>query len=218
MAVPSEMTQVEKRAVVEAAGRARASEVHLVEQPMMAALGAEMPVTEPAGNMIVDIGGGTTEIAVVSLSGVVYARSLRVAGNTMDDAIVQHVRKHHNLLIGERTAETVKIGAGSAAPLPAPTTVEVKGRDVMRGLPASVTLTDTEIRTALYDTVSVIIRAIRPALEATPPELSSDISDRGMVLTGGGALLRNLDKRITQETGLSIHSQQPTLMCGARSG
>jgi rod shape-determining protein MreB and related proteins len=213
MAVPSEMTQVEKRAVVEAAARAKASEVHLVEQSMVAALGADMPVTEPAGNMIVDIGGGTTEIAIVSLSGVVYARSLRVAGNTMDEAIIQHVRKQHNLLIGDRTAESAKIGVGSAAPLPAPITAQLKGRDLLGGLPRSIDVTDAEIRAALHDTVSTIIRAIRVALEATPPELSADISERGMVLTGGGALLRNLDKRITEETGLPVSIANNPLSC-----
>ena len=202
--VPSGITPVEKRAVVEAAERAQASEVHLVEQAMVAAVGADMPVTEPVGNMIVDIGGGTTDIAVVSLSGVVYSRSLRVAGNVMDEAIVTHTRKEHSLLIGERTAEAVKIGVGSAAPLPCRTTIQVKGRDVVSRLPRSVDLSDEEIRDALKDSVSAIIRGIRAALEATPPELSADISDRGIVLTGGGSLLRNLDTRIVEDTGLPV--------------
>jgi rod shape-determining protein MreB len=213
MAVPSEMTHVEKRAVVEAAARANASEVHLVEQSMAAALGAEMPVSEPTGNMIVDIGGGTTEIAVVSLSGVVYARSLRVAGNSMDDAIQQHVRKQHNLLIGERTAESVKIAIGSAAPLASSISAEVKGRDLIGGLPRTVNLTDIEIRAALQDCVGAIVRAIRTALEATPPELSADISDRGIVLTGGCSLLRKLDSRITEETGLPVSLANNPLSC-----
>jgi rod shape-determining protein MreB len=215
MAVPSEMTHVEKRAVVEAAARANASEVHLVEQPMAAALGADMPVNEPAGNMIVDIGGGTTEIAVLSLSGVVYARSLRIAGNSMDEAIQQHVRKHHNLLIGERTAEGVKIAIGSAAPLASMMSADVKGRDVVGGLPRTVNLTDAEVRSALEDSVGAIIRAIRIALEATPPELSADISDRGIVLTGGTSLLRRLDERITNETGLPVSVANNPLSCVA---
>jgi rod shape-determining protein MreB len=215
MAVPSEMTQVEKRAVVEAAARANASEVHLVEQSMAAALGADMPVHEPAGNMIVDIGGGTTEIAVVSLSGVVYARSLRIAGNSMDDAIQQHVRKRHNLLIGERTAEAVKIAIGSAAPLASVMTAEVKGRDVIGGLPRAVNLTDAVVRAALEDSVGAIIRAIRTALEATPPELSADISERGIVLTGGTSLLRRLDARITAETGLPVSVANNPIACVA---
>jgi rod shape-determining protein MreB len=215
MAVPSNMTQVEKRAVIEAANRSNASEVHLVEQSMVAALGADMPVSEPTGNMVVDIGGGTTEIAVVSLSGVVYSRSLRVAGNTMDDAIIQHVRKHHSLLVGERSAEAIKIAIGSAAPLGLSTTTLVKGRDIVGGLPRTVELTDTEIRTALGESVSVIIRAIRASLEATPPELSADISDRGIVLTGGGALLRNLDRRITEDTGLPVSIANDPLCCVA---
>jgi rod shape-determining protein MreB and related proteins len=202
--VPSEITQVERRAVIEAASRARASEVHLVEQAMVAAVGADMPVTEPTGNMVVDIGGGTTDIAVISLSGVVYSRSLRVAGNLMDEAIMQHVKAAHNLLIGERTAERIKIEIGSAASLDTPVELEVKGRDLVAGIPRSITLTDVEIRAALKDTVSTIVRAIRTTLEATPPELSADISDRGIVLTGGGALLRNLDRRISDETGLPV--------------
>ena len=202
--VPSEITQVEKRAVIEAATRAKASEVHLVEQAMVAAVGADMPVTEPTGNMVVDIGGGTTDIAVISLSGVVYARSLRVAGNLMDEAIMQHVKAAHNLLIGERTAERIKIEIGSAAVLDKPAELEVKGRDLIAGVPRSITLNDAEIRAALKDNVSTIVRAIRTTLEATPPELSADIIDRGIVLTGGGALLRNLDRRISSETGLPV--------------
>ena len=202
--VPSEITQVEKRAVVEAASRAKASEVHLVEQAIVAAVGAEMPVSEPSGNMIVDIGGGTTDIAVISLSGIVYSRSIRTAGNHMDEAIMRHVRAEHNLLIGERTAERIKIELGSAAALDRPAQMEVKGRDLIAGVPRSVTLSDDEIRAALKDNVATIVRAIRASLEATPPELSADIADHGIVLTGGGALLRNLDRRISQETGLTV--------------
>ena len=202
--VPSEITQVEKRAVIESATRAKASEVHLVEQAMVAAVGAGMPVTEPGGNMVVDIGGGTTDIAVISLSGIVYARSVKVAGHVMDQAIVDYVRSRYNLMIGERTAETIKIEIGSAAPLDRATTLEVKGRDLIEGIPKAVSLTDTEIRDALADKVNTIVKFIRTALESTPPELSADIIDRGIVLTGGGALLRNLDRRISEETGLPV--------------
>ena len=202
--VPSEITQVERRAVVESATRAKAAEFHLVEQAMVAAIGAGLPVTEPSGNMVVDIGGGTTDIAVISLSGIVYARSVRVAGNVMDNAIMQHLKTRYNLLIGERTAEAIKIEIGSAAPLEKPMTMEVKGRDLIEGVPKTVSICDGEIRESLADTVTVIVRSIRVALEATPPELSADISDRGIVLTGGGALLRNLDRRISGETGLPV--------------
>jgi len=202
--VPSEITQVEKRAVIESATRAKASEVHLVEQAMVAAVGAGMPVTEPSGNMVVDIGGGTTDIAVISLSGIVYARSVRVAGNLMDEAIMRYLKGKYNLLIGESTAEIVKIEIGSAAPLHKPIMMEVKGRDLVEGIPKTVNICDAEIREALADNVTTIIKAIRTALETTPPELSADISDRGIVLTGGGALLRNLDRRISTETGLPV--------------
>jgi len=202
--VPSEVTQVEKRAVIMSAMRAKASEVHLVEQAMVAAIGAGMPVTEPSGNMVVDIGGGTTDIAVISLSGIVYARSLRVAGNLMDQAIAQYVKSKYHLLIGERTAESIKIEIGSAAPLHRGLSMDVKGRDMMENIPKTITLSDDEIREALSDSVSGIIRAIRIALESTPPELSADISERGIVLTGGSALLRNLDTRISKETGLPV--------------
>jgi rod shape-determining protein MreB len=202
--VPSEITQVEKRAVVESAARAKAAEVHLVEQAMVAAVGAGLPVTEPSGNMVVDIGGGTTDIAVISLSGIVYAKSVKVAGNVMDESIMQYLKSKHNLLIGERTAEAIKIEIGSAYPLDKPMHFEVKGRDILEGIPKSVTLKDCEIREALDERVSTIVKAIRVALEQTPPELSADISDRGIVLTGGGALLRNLDLRIRVETGLPV--------------
>src|SRR4051812_12393374 len=202
--VPSEITQVEKMAVIESATRAKASEVHLVEQAMVAAVGAGMPVTEPSGNMVVDIGGGTTDIAVISMSGIVYSRSVRVAGNLMDEAVMQYLKSKYNLLIGERTAEAIKIEIGSAAPLDKPITIEVKGRDLVEGVPKTRRICDGEIRDALQDSVTTIVKAIRVALEATPPELSADISDRGIVLTGGGALLRNLDLRIRQETGLPV--------------
>ncbi len=202
--VPSEITQVEKRAVVDSAYRAKASEVHLVEQAMMAAIGAGLPITEPSGNMIVDIGGGTTDVAVISLSGIVYSRSVRVAGNEMDDAIMQYLKRKYNLLIGERTAEQIKIQLGSAYPLERPATMEVRGRNLIEGVPKTVTIGDKEIRESLSDCVATIVNAIRVALERTPPELSADISDRGIVLTGGGAMLKNLDHRIREETGLPV--------------
>jgi rod shape-determining protein MreB len=202
--VPSEITQVEKRAVIDSAYRAKASEVHLVEQAMVAAIGAGLPITEPSGNMIVDIGGGTCDVAVISLSGIVYSRSVRVAGNEMDDAIMQFLKRKYNLLIGERTAEMIKMTIGSAYPLDKPITMEVKGRNLIEGVPKTIVIGDAEIREALAEPVSTIMNAIRVALERTPPELSADISDRGIVLTGGGALLKNLDRRIREETGLPV--------------
>ena len=202
--VPSEITQVEKRAVKDSAYRAKASEVHLVEEAMAAAIGAGMPITEPAGNMVVDIGGGTTDIAVISLAGIVYSKAVRVAGNEMDEAITQYVKRNYNLLIGERTAEQIKMEIGSAFPLEKRVTMEIKGRHLVEGVPKTVTVSDEEIREALADTVNVIVDAVRVALEATPPELSADISDRGVVLTGGGSLLRNLDKRLREDTGLPL--------------
>ena len=200
--VPSEITPVERRAVREAC--ANASEVHLVEQPVMAAVGAGMPITEPVGNFIVDIGGGTTDVAVISLAGVVYAHSVRVAGNAMDERIIEFCKRKHNLLIGERTAEAVKIQIGSAFPLANEMRMEVRGRDLVRGVPAAVALTDAEIREALSPCITAILNVIKVALERTPPELSADISDFGLVLTGGGALLKNLDTRIRKETGLPV--------------
>ncbi len=202
--VPSEITQVEKRAVVDSAYRAKASEVHLVEQAMVAAIGAGLPITEPCGNMVVDIGGGTTDVAVISLSGIVYSRSVRVAGNEMDEAIVQYLKRKYNLLTGERTAEQIKMQIGSAYPLDKPITMEIKGRNLIQGVPKTLTIDDSEIREALSECVATILNAIRVALERTPPELSADISDRGIVLTGGGALLKNFDKRIKEETGLPV--------------
>jgi rod shape-determining protein MreB len=202
--VPSEITQVEKRAVMDSAYRAKASEVYLVEQAMVAAIGAGLPVTEPTGNMVVDIGGGTTDVAVISLSGIVYSRSVRMAGNQMDEAIMDYLKRKYNLLIGERTAEQIKIEIGSGYPLDKPLTMEIKGRNLIEGVPKTITVDDSEIREALSECVSTIMNAIRVALERTPPELSADISDRGIVLTGGGALLKNLDKRIREETGLPV--------------
>lgn len=200
--VPSEITPVEQRAVREACSRA--SEVYIVQQPVMAAIGAGLPIAEPVGSLIVDIGGGTTDVAVISLAGIVYSHSVRVAGNAMDEAIIDHVRRKHNLLIGERSAESIKIQVGSAFPLSNPIRMEVRGRELARGIPGTVTVTDAEIREALSGCVGSIVTAIRVALERTPPEVSADIADHGIVLAGGGALLRNLDSRIRNETGLPV--------------
>jgi rod shape-determining protein MreB and related proteins len=202
--VPSEITQVEKRAVRDSAMRAGASEVFLVEQAMMAAIGAGLPITEPSGNMIVDIGGGTTDVAVISLAGTVYSRSVRIAGNEMDVAIIQYLKRKYNLLIGERTAEIIKIELGSAYPLKEEIRLDIKGRDLVEGVPKTLSISDEEIREALAETVATIIEAVRMALERTPPELSADIMDKGIVLSGGGALLRNLDQRLREETGLPV--------------
>jgi rod shape-determining protein MreB len=182
----------------------KASEVHLVDEPMAAAIGSGLPVTEAAGNMIVDIGGGTTDIAVISLAGTVYGRSLRVAGNALDEAIIHYLRRTYNLLVGERTAEQIKFELGSAAPLEQGLQMEVKGRHLLEGVPRTIVLTDKEVREALAEPLRMIVQAVRDALERVPPELSADIFDRGVVLTGGGALLRNLDKRLREETGLPV--------------
>ena len=201
--VPSEITPVEKRAVQDTAYRAGASEVYLVEQAMAAAIGAGLLIEKPLGNMVVDI-GGTTDIAVISMSGIVYSRSARVAGNEMDEAVMQYLKRKYNLLVGERTAEKIKMEIGSAYPLEKPLTTEVKGRNAIEGVPRTVTIDDSEIRESLSECVATIVNAVRVALERTPPELSADISDRGIMLTGGGALLKNLDKRIREETGLPV--------------
>ena len=213
--VPSEITPVEKRAVLDSAYRAKASEVFLVEQAMAAAIGAGLPITEACGNMVVDIGGGTSEIAIISLSGIVFSRSVRVAGNEMDEAIMHYLKRKYSLLIGERTAEKIKIEIGSAHPLEKPLTMEVRGRNLIEGVPKTITVTDAEIREALSECVGTIINALRVALERTPPELSADISDRGIVLTGGGSLLKNLDKRISEETGLPVSLADDPLACVA---
>ncbi|HSR49760.1 MAG TPA: rod shape-determining protein [Acidobacteriota bacterium] len=202
--IPSEITQVEKRAVRESALRAKASEVYLVEEAMAAAIGAGLNITEPSGNMIVDIGGGTTDIAVISLSGIVYSRSVRVAGNEIDEAIIQYIKRNHNLLIGERTAEKIKVEIGSAAPLKEKMSLQVTGRNLIEGIPKQITISDAEVREAISDAIGTIINAVRVALERTPPELSADIAEKGIVLTGGGALLKNLDKAIQEETGLPV--------------
>jgi rod shape-determining protein MreB len=178
--------------------------VHLVEEGMAAAIGAGMPITEASGNMVVDIGGGTTDIAVISLAGIVYSRSVRVAGNAMDEAITQYVRREKDLLIGERTAERIKMELGSASPFGTRRTMEVKGRHLLEGRPVTVVLDDSEVREALEDPIRQIVQAVRDALERTPPELSADICDRGIVLSGGGALLQNMDERLRQETGLPV--------------
>ena len=204
LGIPSEITDVERRAVLDAAYRAKASEVHLVDQAMVAAIGAGLPITEATGNMVVDIGGGTTDIAVIALAGIVYSRSLRCAGNLMDERIIEHLKQRHGLVIGERTAEAIKLEVGSAYPLDRPTSMEVKGRDAVAGIPKTVIVDDAEIRQALSGCVASITEAIRFALERTPPELSADISDRGIVLTGGGSLLKNLTKRIQNDTNLPV--------------
>jgi rod shape-determining protein MreB len=202
--VPSEITQVEKRAVKDSAMRAGAAEVFLVEQAMMAAIGAGLPITEPSGNMIVDIGGGTTDVAVISLAGTVYSRSVRIAGNEMDDAVIQYLKRKYNLLIGERTAEQIKIDLGSAFPLKEELRLEIKGRDLVEGVPKTLAIVDEEIRESLAEPVSTIVEAVRMALERTPPELSADIMDKGIVLSGGGSMLRGLDQRLRSETGLPV--------------
>lgn len=202
--VPGSITHVERRAVIDSAMRARASEVHLVEQAMMAAIGAGLPVSEPAGSMVVDIGGGTTDVAVISMSGVVYSKSVSVAGNAFDDAIIQYLRRKHNFLIGERTAERVKVELAAAKPLETPATMEIKGRNLTRGVPAAREVTDSEIHGAIAECVEKIMFCVREALEHAPPEISSDICDRGIVLTGGGAYLKNLDQRIRDEVGVPV--------------
>ncbi len=204
ISVPFGITEVEKRAVRESAERAWAREVFLVEEPMVAAIGAGLPVTEPTGNMVVDIGGGTTEVAVISLAGIVYSQSIRVGGDKMDDAIVAYMKRKYNLLVGEQTAERVKCQVGNAFPLDEPLTMEVKGRDQVAGVPRTVLVNSDEVRDALAEPIHAIVEAVMAALEKTPPELSADIKDKGIVLTGGGALLRNLDILLREETGLPV--------------
>ncbi|MGD8539655.1 MAG: rod shape-determining protein [Candidatus Aminicenantes bacterium] len=210
--IPTGITQVERRAVKDVAMRAKASEVYLVEQPTSAAVGADLPISEPTGNMIVDIGGGTTDIAVISLNGIVFNHSIRIAGNEMDEAVIQYIKRKYNLLIGEKTAEQVKIQIGSAYPLDEPITMEIKGRDLREGIPKTIVVDDQEIREALEDIVVAIIDAVKVALEKTPPELSADIIDRGIILTGGGSLLKNIDKRIREETQLPVFITEDPLI------
>jgi rod shape-determining protein MreB and related proteins len=205
VAVPSGITQVEKRAVRESAESAGAREVFLIEEPMAAAIGAGLPITEPTCNMVVDIGGGTTEVAVISLKGIVYSRSVRVTGDKMDSAIIQYIKRKYNLLIGERTAEIIKTTIGNAYPDPQNLeTIEVKGRDLASGIPKILSIDSEEIRVAISEQIDAIVETVKIALEQTPPELSADIVDRGIILTGGGALLKNLDKLLREETSLPI--------------
>ncbi len=204
ISVPSGITQVEKRAVRESAESAGAREVYLIEEPMAAAIGAGLPITEPIANMIVDIGGGTTEVAVISLAGIVYAKSVRVAGDKMDESIMQYIKRKHNLAIGERTAERIKTTIGNVQPEEPYDTMDIKGRDLVSGIPKTLTITSKEIQSAIAEQVDVIVDAVRVALEVTPPELSADIVDRGIVLTGGGGLLKNLDSLLKDETGMPI--------------
>jgi rod shape-determining protein MreB len=205
IAVPSGITQVEKRAVRESAESAGARDVFLIEEPMAAAIGAGLPITEPTCNMVVDIGGGTTEVAVISLAGIVYSRSIRTAGDKMDQAIIQYIKRKYNLLIGERTAEIIKTTIGNAYPDPQNIeTIEVKGRDLVSGIPKILAIDSEEIRIAISEQIEAIVECVKIALEQTPPELSADIVDRGIVLTGGGALLKNLDKLLKEESGLPI--------------
>ncbi len=204
IAVPSGITSVEKRAVRESAISAGAREVYLIEEPMAAAIGAGLPITEPSGNMIIDIGGGTTEVAVISLSGVVYSNSARVGGDKMDEAIINYVKRKYNLLIGERTAELIKMTIGTATPTDENESMEVKGRDLVAGVPKTLEIKSEEVREALSETVNQVVEAAKIALERTPPELAADIVDKGIVLVGGGALLRNMDVLLREATGLPI--------------
>jgi rod shape-determining protein MreB len=202
--VPFGITEVEKRAVRESAESAGAREVYLIEEPMAAAIGAGLPITEPSGNMIVDIGGGTTEVAIISLAGIVYSKSVRIGGDKMDDAIIQHMKRKYNLLIGERTAELVKCSIGTAYPTDEVAYMDVKGRDLVAGIPKTLRINSDEIREALSEPINAIVDAVRGALERTPPELSADIVDKGIVLAGGGSLLKNLDVLLREETGLPV--------------
>lgn len=211
--IPYGVTEVERRAVTEAAYQAGAKNAQLIEEPMAAAIGAGLPVEEATGSMVVDIGGGTSEVAIISLGGIVTSRSVRVAGDRFDDAIINYVKKKYNLLIGERTSEQLKIELGSAFPLEEETEMEIKGRNLLDGLPSNLTITSQEVREALADPVALIVDAIRSTLELTPPELSADIIDRGIMLTGGGALLRGLDKLISQETGIPVNVAERPLDC-----
>ena len=211
IAVPSGITEVEKRAVRESATHAGAREVYLIEEPMAAAIGVGLPVQDPAGNMIIDIGGGTTEVALISLSGIVFSSSLRVAGDELDEAIVQYMKRAYNLMVGERTAEEIKIKIGSAYPSEKETSTEVKGRDLVTGMPKTLMITSQEVREALLEPISTIVDSVRSTLESCPPELSADLVDRGLVLAGGGALLRGFDKLLSEETSLPVHVAEDPL-------
>lgn len=213
--IPSGVTEVERRAVREAAEHAGARSVMIIEEPMAAAIGAGLPIEEPTGNMVVDIGGGTSEVAVISLGGIVAARSIRIGGDEFDSAIIAFIKRKYNLLIGERTAEQVKINIGSAYPMEEETSMDIKGRNLVDGLPKNISISSEEIREALSESVSLIIDAIKETLELTPPELAADIIDRGITLTGGGALLRGLSQLIQKETGIDVHVAENPLDCVA---
>ncbi len=211
IAIPSGITEVEKRAVKDSAERAGAREVFLIEEPIAAAIGVGLPIQEPIGNMVIDIGGGTTEIAVISLAGIVFSKSIRIGGDEMDDAIIEYLRKTYNLMIGERTAEDIKIKLGSAYPLEEEASVEVKGRDLVAGLPKTVSITSEEVREALQEPLRAILEIAKISLERTPPELASDLIEHGIVMAGGGSLLRGIDKLISEETGLPVHIAEDPL-------
>ncbi|HAK75272.1 MAG TPA: rod shape-determining protein [Sporomusaceae bacterium] len=213
--VPSGVTEVEKRAVIDATIQAGAREAYLIEEPMAAAIGAGLPVHEPTGNMVVDIGGGTTEVAVISLGGIVTSRSIRIGGDELDEAIIQYIKRTYNLMIGERTSEEVKISIGSAIPPVVDETLDIRGRDLVTGLPKTLTIRATEIQRALNEPVFGIIEAVKVTLEKTPPELASDIMDRGIVMTGGGSLLRGLDTLLNKETAMPVHIAEDALSCVA---
>ncbi|MGL5206803.1 MAG: rod shape-determining protein [Acidaminococcaceae bacterium] len=213
--VPSGVTAVERRAVLDATIQAGAREAYLIEEPMAAAIGAGLPVQEATGNMVVDIGGGTSEVAVISLGGIVVSRSVRIGGDKMDEAIVQYIKKRYNLLIGERTAEEIKITIGTAMKIESPDTMEIRGRDLVTGLPKTLTIDANQIQEALSEPVAGIIDAVRGSLERTPPELSADIMDRGIVMTGGASLLRNLDRLLSKETGMPVYVSDSALSCVA---
>ena len=213
--IPSGVTAVERRAVKEAAENANAKRVNIIEEPMAAAIGAGLPVADPTGSMIVDIGGGTSEVAVISLGGIVTSRSVRVAGDEFDSSIAAYIKKKYNLLIGERTAENIKIGIGSAYPMDEETSMEIKGRNLLNGLPENITIMSSEIREALSEPLSHVIEAIKTTLEKTPPELAADIIDQGITLAGGGALLRGLDRLINKETGMPVNIAESPLDCVA---
>ncbi len=214
--VPYGITEVERRAVKESAEAAGAREVYLIEEPMAAAIGAGLPITEPSGNMIVDIGGGTTEVAVISLGGIVCSKSVRMAGDKIDDAITQYLKRKHNILIGEITAEQIKMNIGTAYPVEEIKTMDIRGRDIVAGIPRTVKITSEEVREAILEPINIIVDAVKFVLEKTPPELASDIVDKGIVLTGGGALLQNLDVLLREETNLPVVISDDPLTCVVR--
>ena len=216
ISVPSGITEVEKRAVRDSAENAGAREVYLIQEPMAAAIGVGLPVEQPSGSMIIDIGGGTSEIAVIALNGIVNDTSIRVAGDELNEAIIMYLKKNYNLLIGELTAEEIKIKIGSAFPLDKELSMEIKGRDLVAGVPKNLKLSSVQVREALSETIDIIVEAVRQALERTPPELASDILERGIILTGGGALLRSMDRRLRQETNLPVNVAEDPLTCVVR--